>query len=70
MEGAGLMNSFRSLNIRGICNYCDSHKNERWQSYAAAIAAAYAKDLLSVVPAKQGRRRINPIGLRSCYDSQ
>ncbi|ERF72083.1 hypothetical protein EPUS_05001 [Endocarpon pusillum Z07020] len=53
MEGAGLMNSFRSLNIRGICDYCDSHKNKRWQSYAAAIAAAYAKDLLSVVPANK-----------------
>jgi nucleoside phosphorylase len=50
MEAAGLMNSFQSLSIRGISDYCDSHKNKRWQEYAAAIAAAYAKDLLSEVP--------------------
>ena len=53
MEGAGLMNHFQSLNIRGICDYCDSHKNKRWQDYAAAIAAAYAKDLLSEVSANK-----------------
>jgi nucleoside phosphorylase len=53
MEGAGLMNSFRSLNIRGICDYSDSHKNKHWQDYAAAIAAAFAKDLLSEVSANK-----------------
>lgn len=47
MEAAGLMNTFPCLVIRGICDYCDSHKNDRWQRYAAATAAAYAKDLLS-----------------------
>ena len=50
MEAAGLMNSFPCLVIRGICDYADSHKNKRWQPYAAATAAAYAKELLSVVP--------------------
>jgi nucleoside phosphorylase len=51
MEAAGLMNSFPCLIIRGICDYADSHKNKRWQLYAAAAAAAYAKELLSVIPA-------------------
>ncbi|KAF1936656.1 hypothetical protein EJ02DRAFT_515694 [Clathrospora elynae] len=51
MEAAGLMNSFPCLVIRGICDYADSHKNKRWQAYAAATAAAYAKEVLSVVPA-------------------
>jgi nucleoside phosphorylase len=50
MEAAGLMNSFPCLVIRGICDYADSHKNKRWQPYAAGIAAAYAKELLSVIP--------------------
>lgn len=50
MEAAGLMNSFPCLVIRGICDYADSHKNKRWQPYAAGIAAAYAKDVLSVIP--------------------
>jgi nucleoside phosphorylase len=50
MEAAGLMNSFPCLVIRGICDYADSHKNERWQPYAAGTAAAYAKEVLSVIP--------------------
>ncbi|KAI8300786.1 hypothetical protein K4K59_001358 [Colletotrichum sp. SAR11_240] len=49
MEAAGLMQEFPCLVIRGICDYSDSHKNKRWQEYAAATAAAYAKELLSVV---------------------
>ncbi|XP_014553834.1 hypothetical protein COCVIDRAFT_28984 [Bipolaris victoriae FI3] len=51
MEAAGLMNSFPCLVIRGISDYADSHKNERWQAHAAGTAAAYAKELLSVIPA-------------------
>ncbi|RHZ44874.1 uncharacterized protein CDV56_102131 [Aspergillus thermomutatus] len=50
MEAAGLMESFPCLVIRGICDYADSHKNKRWQPYAAATAAAYAKELLSFIP--------------------
>ena len=50
MEGAGLMNSFPRLIIRGICDYADSDKNKRWQPYVAGIAAAYAREVLSVVP--------------------
>src|SRR5690606_20569016 len=49
MEAAGLMNHFPCLVIRGICDYSDSHKNKEWQGYAAMTAAAYAKDLLSLV---------------------
>lgn len=51
MEAAGLMDNFPTLVIRGICDYSDSHKNKQWQNYAAAAAAAYAKELLSVVHA-------------------
>ena len=50
MEAAGLMNSFPCLVVRGICDYADSHKNKRWQGYAAGAAAAYAKEVLSVIP--------------------
>lgn len=53
MEAAGLMNHFPCLVIRGICDYADSHKNDRWQRYAAATAAAYAKELLAYVPAAE-----------------
>lgn len=50
MEAAGLMNDFPCLVIRGICDYADSHKNKTWQPYAAATAAACAKEILSLVP--------------------
>ncbi|KAJ6102291.1 hypothetical protein N7486_004718 [Penicillium sp. IBT 16267x] len=53
MEAAGLMNDFPCLVIRGICDYADSHNNKEWQGYAAAVAAAYAKELLLVVPIDQ-----------------
>lgn len=52
MEAAGLMNHFPCLVIRGICDYADSHKNDKWKPYASATAAAYAKELLGFVPAK------------------
>ncbi|KGM92160.1 uncharacterized protein PADG_11698 [Paracoccidioides brasiliensis Pb18] len=53
MEAAGLMDVIPCLVIRGICDYSDFHKNKKWQEYAAAIAAAYARELLSVVHAVQ-----------------
>ncbi|SCV61403.1 related to RSA4-WD-repeat protein required for maturation and efficient intra-nuclear transport [Fusarium fujikuroi] len=53
MEAAGLMDRFPCLVIRGVCDYADSHKNDRWQRYAAATAAAFAVELLEYVPAVQ-----------------
>ena len=35
-----------------LCDYANTHKNKRWQSYAAAVAA-YTKELLCVMPANQ-----------------
>jgi nucleoside phosphorylase len=49
MEAAGLMNILPIAVIRGISDYADSHKNDDWQPYAAAVAAAYAKGLLDVI---------------------
>ena len=50
MEAAGLVNHFPCVVIRGMCDYADSHKNDIWHGYAAATAAAYAKELLSFIP--------------------
>ncbi|KAJ4268431.1 hypothetical protein NW762_002494 [Fusarium torreyae] len=44
MEAAGLMDILSCLPIRGICDYSDSHKSKEWQRYAAATAAAYARE--------------------------
>ena len=46
MEASGIVKSWPCLVIRGICDYCDERKNDAWQNFAAATAAAYAKDLL------------------------
>ncbi|KAH7232462.1 hypothetical protein B0J15DRAFT_599313 [Fusarium solani] len=48
MEAAGLMD-FPCIVIRGICDYADSQKNKDWQEHAAALAAAFAKELLQYV---------------------
>ena len=45
------LDRFPCVVIRGICDYSDTHKNDLWQGYAAATAAAYAKELLKVIPA-------------------
>lgn len=53
MEAAGLLDTFPCLVIRGISDYADYNKNDVYQGYAAATAAAYAKELLSVIPRQQ-----------------
>lgn len=49
MEAAGTMNRIAVGVIRGVCDYGDEHKNKKWQPYAAAIAAAYAKAVLAQI---------------------
>ncbi|KAL7789629.1 ankyrin repeat-containing domain protein [Trichoderma afarasin] len=63
MEAAGLMNCFPCIVIRGICDYADSHRNKAWQKYAAAVAAAFAKELLGSVQSSdvEGERPIRDI---------
>ncbi|KAI8715244.1 hypothetical protein NCS52_01031700 [Fusarium sp. LHS14.1] len=52
--------------IRGISDYADSHKNDRWQRYAAATAVAYAKELVGFIPVRslQATKRVADV-LRS-----
>ena len=38
------------LVIRGICDYCDTKKNDDWQPYAAVVAAAYTRALIESMP--------------------
>ena len=46
MEGAGVWDNFPTIVIKGVCDYADSHKNKKWQNYAAVTAAACAKAML------------------------
>ncbi|KAK6329625.1 hypothetical protein TWF730_006173 [Orbilia blumenaviensis] len=48
MEAAGLV-GIPAIIIRGVCDYADSEKNDDWQEYAAAVAAACAKEFLQCV---------------------
>ncbi|KAL2812625.1 nucleoside phosphorylase domain-containing protein [Aspergillus granulosus] len=57
MEAAGLMNVFGCATIRGICDYADSHKNNCWQNYAAAVAAAVTKEILRIIPGTAKRSK-------------
>ncbi|KAL3441365.1 hypothetical protein BJX65DRAFT_255230 [Aspergillus insuetus] len=65
MEAAGLVDSLPCLVIRGISDYADSHKNDVWQGYAAAAAAAYAKELMHVIPVAVGEKQSVRVGLDS-----
>ncbi|KAG2014518.1 hypothetical protein GB937_006745 [Aspergillus fischeri] len=49
-EAAGAMADFHCLVIRGISHYCDSHNNDQWDGFAAAAAAAYARQLFFHMP--------------------
>jgi len=56
MEAAGTMNTIPVGVIRGVCDYGDAQKNGEWQPYAAAMAAAYAKELLCKIKPRRIRR--------------
>ncbi|KAF4962426.1 hypothetical protein FSARC_9498 [Fusarium sarcochroum] len=49
MEAAGIMDQIPCLVIRGICDYADTHKNDEWHRYAAGVAAAYGKAILTKI---------------------
>lgn len=36
--------------VRGICDYCDANKNDVWQMYAAAVAAAFTRTVVLSLP--------------------
>ncbi|PWY94679.1 purine and uridine phosphorylase [Aspergillus sclerotioniger CBS 115572] len=53
MEAGGSLIDFPCVFIRGISDYCDTHRSDEWQPYAAASASAYAKDLLRLMGPEQ-----------------
>ena len=60
MEAAGVIEDTHCLVIRGIADYADSHKSWLWQKYAAATAAAFARELLhKIQPVVAGNSREN-----------
>ncbi|KAK1961201.1 purine and uridine phosphorylase [Colletotrichum sublineola] len=53
MEGAGVWDEIPCIVVKGVCDYADSHKNKKWQDFAAAMAAAAARALLEGYPARE-----------------
>lgn len=51
-EAAGLASEFPCVVIRGISDYADSHKNDVWLHFAAAAAAACAREIISYLDPK------------------
>ncbi|KAB8230973.1 uncharacterized protein BDW43DRAFT_302069 [Aspergillus alliaceus] len=49
MEAAGLMNNIPCPVLRGVCNYCESHKNEIWHNYTSLTTPTYVRELLLVL---------------------
>ena len=60
MEAAGALTDFPCIVIRGVSDYSDSHKNDRWHGYAAAAAAAYARQLFFHMPIDEVKRCVLP----------
>ncbi|KAK6343265.1 hypothetical protein TWF730_010861 [Orbilia blumenaviensis] len=52
MEAAGIATGLSYLVIRGISDYADTHKNDDWHFYAAATAAACAKEMIIILASK------------------
>jgi nucleoside phosphorylase len=73
MEGAGVARAALNTNpqpafleIRGVCDFADEHKNDDWQPYAANAAAAFTVGLLrsrpiSPLAAKPQEGKTSPI---------
>ena len=59
MEAAGTIGSLPCLVIRGTSDYADSHKNDEWQGFAAATAAAYAREVLLRLSERLVQRQVS-----------
>ncbi|KAF4417536.1 Kinesin light chain 1 [Colletotrichum fructicola] len=69
MEAAGAIADFPCLVVRGISDYCDSHKNDMWHGYAAAVAAAYARQLFFYLPVDEVQRRCSGNAIQTASPS-
>lgn len=59
MEGAGVFEGINSIVvIKGVCDYADSHKNKKWQRYAATMAAACTGAFLELKEEEYGSEQL------------
>ncbi|KAI8204164.1 hypothetical protein K4K52_005063 [Colletotrichum sp. SAR 10_76] len=48
MEGAGVWDEIPCIIVKSVCDYADSHKNKKWQGFAAVAAASATKAVLNM----------------------
>ncbi|KAF4873845.1 hypothetical protein CGCSCA1_v006851 [Colletotrichum siamense] len=48
MEGAGVWDEIPCIIVKSVCDYADSHKNKKWQGFAAVAAASATKAILNM----------------------
>lgn len=65
MEGSGVADATWELEVgylvvRGICDYCDLLKNDRWHEYAAAVSAAYCRAVIEELPPRSNQQSLDP----------
>ncbi|KAF4815679.1 Vegetative incompatibility protein HET-E-1 [Colletotrichum siamense] len=68
MEAAGIWDRFPCVVVKAVCDYADSHKNKKYQNFAAARAAAATKATLEAFPFADGpsqSKKINTFDLLS-----
>lgn len=70
MEAAGLMTDSPYIVIRGISDYADSHKNDAWQLYAAAAAAACTKEFLTYLEPEPASKETQGGGAPPPYEQK
>nr|XP_036576344.1 ankyrin repeat protein [Colletotrichum truncatum]KAF6783069.1 ankyrin repeat protein [Colletotrichum truncatum] len=56
MEATGAWDEVPCIVVKGVCDYADSHKNKKWQTFAAATAASTMKALLGLYIQTDTRR--------------
>lgn len=49
MEAVGVLGTLGCLVIRGISDFADGNKDDKWQAYSASTAAVVARELLSLM---------------------
>lgn len=50
VQSAGWAQGREAMVVRGVSDYCDTHKNDLWRYHAALAAAAFARSLVEAMP--------------------
>jgi nucleoside phosphorylase len=57
MEGSGIADATWEhgkgyMIVRGICDFANNSKNDKWHGYASVVAAAFTRELIQSMPVR------------------